>query len=130
MERTKMGTTLLADVTNTCTVIMKHQKTALLGLQILTELLVAPVRDHIWYCSNIIFTPHEILHSVPFCVLHNKETFLIQEKTISLISSVRALHLFELYPATSICGCLQESDSGAGLLWLATQRHWGLVWIS
>ncbi len=83
-----MGTTLLADVTNTCTAIMKHQETALLGLQILTELLVAPVRDH----SNIIFAPHEILHSVPFCVLHNKETFLIQEKTISLISSVGALH--------------------------------------
>jgi CHAT domain-containing protein len=92
MERTKMGTALLADVTNTRTAIMKHQKTALLGLQILTELLVAPVRDHIWYCSNIIFAPHEILHSVPFCGLHNKETFLIQEKTISLISSVRALH--------------------------------------
>jgi hypothetical protein len=88
MERTKMGTTLLADATNTRTAIMKHQKTALLGLQILTELLAAPVRDHIWYCSNIIFTPHEILHSVAFCALHNKETFLIQEKTISLISSV------------------------------------------
>ncbi len=50
------------------------------------------MRDHIWYCSNTIFAPHEILHSVPFCGLHNKETFLIQEKTISLISSVRALH--------------------------------------
>ncbi len=83
-----MGTTLLADVTNTCTAIMKNQKRALLGFQILNELLVAPVRDHIWYCSNIIFAPHEILHSVPFCALHNKETFLIQEKTISLISSV------------------------------------------
>jgi hypothetical protein len=88
MERTKMGTALLADVINTRTAIMKHQKTALLGLQILTELLVAPVRDHIWYCRNIIFAPYEILRSVPFCVLHNKETFLIQEKTISLISSV------------------------------------------
>jgi hypothetical protein len=88
------------DVTNTRTAIIKHQKTALLGLQILTELLVAPVRDHIWYCSNIIFAPHEILRSVPLCGLRNKETFLIQEKTISLISDVRALH--QLYPATSI----------------------------
>jgi CHAT domain-containing protein len=91
-ERTKMGTTLLALVTNTRTAIMKHQKSALVGLQILAELLVAPVRDHIWDCSNIIFAPHEILHSIPFCALHNKETFLIQEKTISLIPSVRALH--------------------------------------
>jgi hypothetical protein len=70
-----MGTTLLADVTNTRIAIMKHQKMALLGLQILTELLVAPMRDHIWYCSNIIFVPYEILRSVPFCVLHTKKHF-------------------------------------------------------
>ncbi len=106
-----MGTTLLADATNTRTAIMKHQKTALLGLQILTELLAAPVRDHIWYCSNIIFTPHEILHSVAFCALHNKETFLIQEKTIA------SSHLFEL--------CISALSSNKHLRLLAGVRQWG-----
>jgi CHAT domain-containing protein len=88
---------------------MKHQGRALLGLQILAELLVAPVRDHISDCSNIIFAPHEILHNVPFCALHNKETFLIQEKTISIIPSVRALHQCFIKQAAFEVACRNET---------------------
>ncbi|KAJ7524349.1 hypothetical protein O6H91_17G001300 [Diphasiastrum complanatum] len=89
-----MGKTLNALIKRTRSEIVKRaDDKAMLGLSILYTLLLEPIWQYIEGCSIVIFAPHENLSLVPFAALYNKEQkeFLIEQKAVGIIPSIRAL---------------------------------------
>lgn len=71
---------------------------AVLGLAVLHSMLVQSmlkVYPEAWrFCTNIIFAPQGVLHLVPFMALYDgsAKKFLIEQKAVSVIPSIRSLH--------------------------------------
>lgn len=66
---------------------------AMEGLSMLHSLLIAPVREYVDKCQRLILAVHDDLALVPFAALYNKRRrkFLVQEKILSYIPSIRVL---------------------------------------
>ncbi|KAJ7561103.1 hypothetical protein O6H91_03G014100 [Diphasiastrum complanatum] len=89
-----MGKTLNALIKRTRSEIVRRADVkAKLGLSILYTLLVEPIWQYIESCKTVIFAPHESLSLVPFAALYDKgrKEFLIEQKAVGIIPSIRAL---------------------------------------
>ncbi|CAM6104038.1 unnamed protein product [Calypogeia fissa] len=75
-------------------IVKKADAKATEGLGLLHSVLIEPVEKYVKAFQRLILCIHERLALVPFAALFNKQSgnFLVQEKTISYIPSIRVLH--------------------------------------
>jgi CHAT domain-containing protein len=64
---------------------------ALIDAQVLYDVLVEPVRQHIGNATQVIYSPGPALRGVPFAALHDGESFLIEQHTIIVTPSLSIL---------------------------------------
>ncbi|XP_024520692.1 uncharacterized protein LOC112340437 [Selaginella moellendorffii] len=87
----RLGKRLDALVKRTRTAIAKDTAEVKVGLGILHELLIVPVQELLASCSSVIFAPHDVLSLVPFAALYDGNEFLVKNKAVGTVPSLRAL---------------------------------------
>lgn len=76
----------------------RQDEIAMLGLSVLHSMLVQSMLkvypEAMRFCTNIIFAPQGKLHLIPFMALYDgsAKKFLIEQKAVSVIPSIRSLH--------------------------------------